>query len=307
MADKLQKQISEIKTNVKESLENLIQMLDMKTPNDMDKNFCESVKLFFILEEKLTKITTYLQEEKEKYIELENNQKKKFKVLNDRELVLKAYIPSAMEYKKYFKKFRAIMGAKLSIKAKEHKAWECDKYCDKGYFLMRTPLVDSTSHIAVGGGGGVLCWDLSYRTTAGLRVAFRLKYDTKSSVVKSCRMLKQTSLVYENNEQCEAVEKGKKYEVTSAVPIIIFGGKECIWLNKEECENGQNETMELWTLELLDCAKPFYKDNDFGNAIELQKQCYKELTIGCNDEELNMVVGVKMSKEDNYEKVEPII
>lgn len=72
MADKLQKQISEIKTNVKESLENLIQMLDMKTPNDMDKNFTESLKLFFILEENLTKITTYLQEEKEKYIKLEN-------------------------------------------------------------------------------------------------------------------------------------------------------------------------------------------------------------------------------------------
>lgn len=71
MADKLQKKISEVKTNVKESLENLIQMLDMKTPNDMDKNFCESVKLFFLLEEKLTKITTYLQEEKEKYIKLE--------------------------------------------------------------------------------------------------------------------------------------------------------------------------------------------------------------------------------------------
>lgn len=72
MADKLKKKICEVKTNVKESLENLIQMLDMKTPNDMDKNFCESVKLFFILEENLIKITTYLQEEKEKYIKLEN-------------------------------------------------------------------------------------------------------------------------------------------------------------------------------------------------------------------------------------------
>jgi len=91
---------------------------------------------------------------------------------------------------------------------------------------------------------------------------------------------------------------------------VKFGGKECIWLNKEKCESGKDKTMKLWTLELIDLAMPFDrkgKHNDWGKATELREQCESELIAGCTKEELDMLVTVKMSSVDGYEKVEPIL
>jgi len=120
----------------------------------------------------------------------------------------------------------------------------------------------------------------------------------------------QTSLVLDNKGKSEYTGDGKDKEITSKAPIVKFGGKECIWLNKEECENGKDKTMKLWTLELIDKAVPFDREgnhNDWGKAIELQEQCERELVNGCTKEELDMLVTVKMSSVDGYEKVEPIL
>ncbi len=227
------------------------------------------------------------------------------------ELYLNAYIPSAGEYDIYFNKFIAFMGAKLSEKAKKNGTYSDDTY-DAGNYFLRTALAWSSDKVFYGCYNGARDWSFSDRKGAGLRVAFQLIYNPENSLVKGCQTKTQTSLVYDNGKP-EYTGNGERKEVTSKAPIVMFGGKECIWLNKEECESGKDKTMKLWTLELVDCAKPYYIDgkeepnNDFGKAKALLEQCESALVEGCTKEELDMLVTVKMSKEDNYEKVEPIL
>lgn len=54
----------------------------------------------------------------------------------------KAHLPFESDFDKYFSRFRAFMGAKLSQKAKENGAWENSDY-DKGYFFMTSALAFS--------------------------------------------------------------------------------------------------------------------------------------------------------------------
>ena len=157
--------------------------------------------------------------------------------------------------------------------------------------------------LAYGSPNGNCGWRDQCDTYIGLRVSFQLIYNPENSIAKSCKTKTQTSSVWD----------GYEHKVTDEAPIVMFGGKECIWLNKEECGSGKDKTMKLWTLELVDCAKPFYKNgketshNDFGKAKELLEQCESALVEGCTKEELDMLVTVKMSKEDGYEKAEPIL
>ena len=68
--------------------------------------------------------------------------------------------------------------------------------------------------------------------------------------------------------------------------------------------------MELWTLDLVERAVPFDKDgetNDFAKATELIAQCDRVLKENCTKEELDMIIPVEMSSEDNYEKTTSII
>ena len=67
--------------------------------------------------------------------------------------------------------------------------------------------------------------------------------------------------------------------------------------------------MELWTLDLVETAVPFCKygeTNDFAKVTELIAQCDRVLKENCTKEELDMIVPVEMSSEDNYEKTTPI-
>jgi len=223
------------------------------------------------------------------------------------ELYLNAYIPSAGEYDMYFNKFIAFMGAKLSEKAKKNGAYFSDVH-NAGYYFLRTI---TGNGIACGSDNGRRCWRNQSDTKIGLRVAFQLIYNPENSLVKGCQTKTQTSLVWEDG--LPGYGSGENKQVISKAPIVMFGGKECICLNKEECESGKDKTMKLWTLELVDCAKPYYiygkeePNNDFGKAKALLAQCESVLTEGCTREELDMLVTIKMSKEDNYEKAEPIL
>lgn len=99
-------------------------------------------------------------------------------------------------------------------------------------------------------------------------------------------------------------------EVTSTLPVIMFGGKPCIWLNQPEILKKEEETMLCWSLKILDCAIPVDRkdnNNDYGQAIETQTQYHNLLKQGCTQEEWAMVVPVRLSQEDGYEKATPIL
>ena len=234
-------------------------------------------------------------------------------------LKLDAYIPSKGEYEKYFDKFRAFMSADLSEKAKEQNAFCSSSYNGKGWYPLRSALSGSASRVFCGDINGSLGWINSHNFNAGMRVAFKVIYNPDSSLVKGCRTEKRTTLVYDE-------KKEKNFNVTSSAPIVKFGGKDCIWLNKEDCENGKSKEMELWTLDLVEKAVPFNRNDteqplmsfsecrqkidekttDFAKATELIAQCDRVLKENCTKEELDMIVPVEMSSEDNYEKTTPI-
>lgn len=217
------------------------------------------------------------------------------------ELKLKAYIPSSDEYEKYFEKFRAFMSADVNEKAEDQGAYISDSYIGKGFFPLRTPWSSNSHELVYGHPSGSLGWSYSDYSDAGLRVAFNLIYNPKSCLVKGSTNEQRTTEVY---------DEGKVIKVTSIAPIITFGDKKCIWLNKKECEKGTAKTMECWTLDLVAKAVPFSRECnhcDFAKAKELQEQCERVLTEGCTEEELVMLVPVEMSKEDYYQKATPIL
>ena len=218
-------------------------------------------------------------------------------------LKLDAYIPSKGEYKKYFTKFRAFMSADVSENAKEEKAFCSSEFKGKGWYRLRSPVSSSADSIYCGDECGCLNYESYDDLFAGLRVAFKIIYNPNSNLVKGCRTEKRTTLVY---------KKAKKntINVTSSAPIVRFGGKDCIWLNKEDCESGKSKEMELWTLDLIERAVPFDREgktDDFAKATELIAQCDRVLKENCTKEELKMIIPVKMSSEDNYEKTTSII
>jgi len=221
----------------------------------------------------------------------------------ENELILKAYIPSSQEYNFYSKEFKAFMAAMLSKKAKKNDAYMSDTY-NSGYYFLRTCVPEFADKVYIGNYNCSKNYASTHMKAAGLRVAFQLVYNPKSKIVKHCKIKSKKSLVFINSKP-----KPETKQIKSKAPIVKFGGKECIWLNKKECESGKDKTMKLWTLELIDCAVPFSKNgkhNDFGQATELIEQCESELLKKCKQKELDMLVKVKMSKEDNYNKVEPI-
>lgn len=221
----------------------------------------------------------------------------------------KAYIPSVSEYNKYFYKFRAFMSARISEKAKENGARESLEYKGIGTYFLRSPSdYPELHHICCGSDKGLYWRKKTHLEDNGLRVAFMLKYNSESSVVKSCQEVEQQTLMFDKSSN-----ENKTF--TSKAPIVKFGGHDCIWFNKEECENGTANTMELWTLELIDKAVSFDKEgknNDYAKATELQNQCYEALTENCTEEEKTMMVEVEIgavgtSNDNRYEKATPIL
>ena len=125
-------------------------------------------------------------------------------------------------------------------------------------------------------------------------------------------MQKRTQLVYENGDHSPVYDKnGDSQKVTSTAPIITLeNGTKCIWLNKDECEKGEDKTIQLWTLDLVEKAEPFAENgdhNDWAKAEKLHNQCERWVENNLSDEEKAMLVPVEMSSEDGYDKATPIL
>lgn len=97
---------------------------------------------------------------------------------------------------------------------------------------------------------------------------------------------------------------------TSEAPVFMFGNRPCLWLNKAEVLKKIDKTMLCWSLEILDVAKPIDSLNahcDYGKAEETQKQYNTLLKDNCSKEELELLIPVKLTSQDNYQNATPIL
>lgn len=214
-----------------------------------------------------------------------------------------ANLLSLSDYNEIFSKFPAFSCAKLSKKAKQDNLYG-DKINKSHSYYLRSPentypyLVQT---IDCYGGRGTL----NSQFKDGLRVSIQLKYHPQSDIVKNCITISQTSKI------CDL----KEDSITSTAPIVTFGKIKYIWLNKNECENNNEKTMRLTSLEILAKSVPFDdygQTNDYGSYFtrQIRKQCENE-AFGINfcdltKEEKAMLVKVKLSSKDNYAKATPI-
>ncbi len=221
------------------------------------------------------------------------------------------------------------ISANLSEKAEGHGASILSLPGVRWYYFLRSACIEQENYKSdevVGMSGYVAFMHMHVDIdNNGLRVAIQLKYNKDSAIFDSLHKVKQESLVdygYLKNiltilglQQIreKSVYSISSIEVCGEVPCIVYGGKEYIWLNKEECESGLSKTMKCWSLELLNRAVPFDKkgkNNDYSKAIELHKQCHNLVTENCTKEELDMLVKVKISDKEiyhDYENVEPLL
>lgn len=214
-------------------------------------------------------------------------------------IILDSFIPSKEEYQMYKYKYPAFMNPKLSIKKTNWFGVDSQNTPKYGWFILRSSSKSSHKLLICSGDETA---DFDYKNqskyTIGLRIAFKLKYNPYSTVFKTLH--EESSSIFIHDEK-----KNKEKEIVNTAPIIIFGGNECIWLNKEECENEQNDIMDLWTLDLVDSV--FYYDfeeqhiDSFEKAKDLIQDCSKILKQNCSKEELDMLVKVKINEKDNYE------
>ncbi len=218
------------------------------------------------------------------------------------EIKLMVYPVSEIEQKGILKKFPAYASAKLSERAQKEGCWKNATY-GTGWYFTRSALMDSSPRVLCGFDDGDLLYRHNYCDHGSVRIALQIIYNPESNVVKSCEMKTKTELIF--NRDSAQMEK-----VTTTAPIVVFGKKEYVWLNKEECENGTAKTMELVSVKLLARSVPFDKDGkstDFAKAVELQKQYFDVATENCTEEELEMLVPVVMNDKDNYNSATPIL
>ena len=223
------------------------------------------------------------------------------------EIKLKAFPVSEKEQKKLKAKFPAYSNAALSERAEKEGTYKNSVYLyfagETGLYFTRSRADISSSFVQCVDSTGSLIDKIGDFTHCGLRVALQIIYNREQPVVKSCRTEKRTAMIC--NDDTNIVEMR-----INEAPIVVFGKKEYIWLNKEDCENDSAKTMELISVKLLAKSVQFDKageNNDFANAVELQKQCYEVATENCTEEEIAMLAPVVMNDEDNYNNATPIL
>ena len=132
----------------------------------------------------------------------------------------------------------------------------------------------------------------------------------RTKLAENRNQLSEDSKILKQGEKLLKQYKNAGIEIKGTAEIITFGGKEYIWLNKEDFKIGKAKTMLCWSLEALECAKPFsrnYEDKDFSDATEIHNQCKRIVLENCTEEEKAMLIPVKMSEEDNYESAQPLL
>ena len=211
------------------------------------------------------------------------------------EIRLKAYPVSKMQQEKLTERFCAFASVDVSERAEKEGAWKSEHY-GTGHYPTRS--AHGTSFICYVTAYGALIDVRSNSSDSGVRVALQTIYNPNNSIVKSCHSVKRTAEIQITNFKVE--------KVTNVAPVVTFGKKEYIWLNKEECEAGTASTMELVGLVIVAKSVPSNK-LDFALATEMHEQYLQLATEDCTKEELEMLVEVRMSEKDNYNSATPII
>lgn len=229
------------------------------------------------------------------------------------DLLVDAYILSIDDFDEGWVKVHAFMGKKVSEKAKKQGAFAdpVPEFKGKGFYPLRDVSFKSPKELCFGGHYGARDWDEADTAAAGLCVGVQLIYDPTKDYAKSVEVTR-TSWVDDYVGPINTRDgKFEKKEVTSTADIVTFGGKKYVWINKAECESGDEVTMRLHSLNLEVRAKRIDKNrvsNDFGGkgAKPLRDQCHNFVIEGCTPEEKAMIVKVRISENDGYSSATPI-
>ena len=149
--------------------------------------------------------------------------------------------------------------------------------------------------------GGLIAYSPANSDT-GLRFGMRYKYEENGDVLKTLHEVKRKGYVWDPKTQTKHFMKDK-------APVVTVGGIEYIWINKEECENKEDRTMELISLKLIAKARPFNKsewNNNYNEADELREQSEFLALFNCSPEERSKIVPVFISSKDNFMTATPI-
>jgi len=216
------------------------------------------------------------------------------------DLKLLVYQISVRDLEKLLEKFPVFAGAELSDEAKMQGAYE-DKTTKTGWYFTRNK-AENGWVIFVGFTGGLVAFTPCCSDT-GLRIGMHVKYEEESEITKTLHEVKRKGLVWDPKTRTKVFMKGK-------APVVTVGKIEYIWLNKEECEAGTAETMELVSLKLIAKAKVFSRtdwDNNYDQAHGLIEQSEFLATLGCTPLERSKIVPVILSSKDNFMTATPVL
>ncbi len=191
----------------------------------------------------------------------------------------------------------AFKSAPLSDRALQEGAGFYNKTYGTGYCFTTSAMPDSSNAVRSILDDGSLYCDVSEADDAGLRVALHPIYNPQSKIVKTEKSQTRTAQI--GNDKNSKTERK-----TSTGTVVTVGGIQYLWLNKNECENGNEKTMDLISTEIVACSVPFGREdkpNDYAEATDLQEQCEAVALEHCDEEELALLQEGLLSKEDNYE------
>jgi len=149
---------------------------------------------------------------------------------------------------------------------------------------------------------------------AFIRPEMFLAFDKNSDVVKTLKNKTRTSKVYCNPNGDinfdKTTSKLADAKVTSTAPIVEFGGRPYIWLNRSECISGEQNLMHIVSEKGYGIAPPFdLKNNttDLFKARDLvcayNDEVLKNLT---NNEQAKNIIVCEYSSGDSYTKAKPL-
>ncbi len=149
--------------------------------------------------------------------------------------------------------------------------------------------------------GGISPYMASFKGY-GLRVSIHLKYMSDSKVTKSC-----VNKTLTNNICTHAINynPGNSFPltITSTAPVVMFGKREYLWLNRNECETNQEDFMDLVSLKIIAKAKGYKKGEfNFADNKKLQRQCVEKALQDSDEEELPLVMKGFLFEQENYQR-----
>lgn len=221
------------------------------------------------------------------------------------EVIVKAHPICLSQIEKIKKDCPAFLTADLSdefIKALKLQKNPNEK-CPTGRYYTTAASENSKNQIlSVRSDGLIHTCGIYQENCAGTRISLHVLYNKNEEPALNWTTQRRTTQIW--NTQTEKLDT-----VISSTTVVKFGEKEYIWLNKKECEDGTQNTMELISLKLITISVPFDKhgkSNSFVSATELQEQYYKLATEGCTEKEKSLIVAVKLSTLDNCSHATPM-